>query len=104
MLPDPDPAPLPADVGAIPFDESSVQSLSQARGRRKLLLMAQGICSLTSMRRRRFARPHVHDRVSSSGTLLASPIAGVVMRHVCFRGLDRHMRVYECVPGGRAVA
>ena len=34
MLPDPDPPPLPADVGAIPFDESSVQSLSQvSRGR-----------------------------------------------------------------------
>jgi hypothetical protein len=31
MLFDPDPAPLPADVRAIPFDESSVQSLSQAR-------------------------------------------------------------------------
>ena len=30
VLPDPDPAPLPAEVGAIPFDESSVQSLSQA--------------------------------------------------------------------------
>ena len=31
LLPDPDPAPLPAEVGAIPFDESSVQSLAQAR-------------------------------------------------------------------------
>ncbi len=31
LLPNPDPAPLPAEVGAIPFDESSVQSLAQAR-------------------------------------------------------------------------
>ena len=31
LLRDPDPAPLPAEVGAIPFDESSVQSLAQAR-------------------------------------------------------------------------